>query len=357
MPFLHDSISTFGTGEHEYGKDFNSVKYNFECDFTEFKNPLTINYSNEKVKLLSDTVGLVEAEASVEFYSENNNLYKLFLRFTTILVLENGAWLITHSHLSMPSEDQNEGEAFPLDALQARNNRLTALVELRTKELEEKSKLLEQEKTKTESLLYNILPEKIAKNLMEKGINAPQKHDNVTVLFTDFKDFTKMSSTTAPDKLVRELNEIFNHFDNLIKEYSMEKIKTIGDSYMAVCGLPEPDSKHALKATQVAIKMLEFINKRNLKNPIKWDMRVGLNSGPVIAGIVGNHKFAYDLWGDTVNTASRMERHGEIGKVNISELTYNCVKEDPEFSFESRGKVQAKGKGEVEMYFVSLQKT
>lgn len=351
LPFLDENISAFGTGEHEFGNSFDNVKYNFECDFTEFKNPLTINYLYENVRLLSDTVGHVEAETHVEFFDDNKNHFKLFLRFTNILVFKNNKWLISHIHLSIPSEDQGDGEAFPLDALQARNNRLTALVEQRTKELEEKTVLLEKEKDKTEKLLFNILPKKIAKELLDNGYSVPVRHENVSVIFTDFVEFTKIASEISPRELVEELNEIFFHFDSLIKEQELEKIKTIGDSYMAVCGLPEPHNEHAFRCIVVARKMLHFIEDRNSKRAIKWQMRIGIHSGPVVAGIVGNDKFAYDLWGSTVNLASRLEGSGLQGRINISEDTYRLIKES--IPCEYRGKQIIKGNREVDMYFVN----
>ncbi|PNQ73152.1 hypothetical protein C1T31_09220 [Hanstruepera neustonica] len=351
LPFLDENISSFGTGEHEFGKSFDEVKYNFECDFSEFKNPLSIEYRYEHVRLLSDTVGQVEAEAMVEFYDDNNNHFKLFLRITNILVFKDQKWLISHIHVSIPSEDQGDGEAFPLDALQARNNRLTALVEQRTLELKEQTQLLEKEKDKTEKLLFNILPKKIARELLDNGYSVPVRHENVSVIFTDFVEFTKIASQISPKELVEELNDIFFYFDNLMREQELEKIKTIGDSYMAVCGLPEPHNEHAFRCIVVARKMLSFIEERNNQRPIKWQMRIGIHSGPVVAGIVGSDKFAYDLWGSTVNLASRLEGSGLQGKINISEDTYHLIKET--IPCEYRGKQLVKGDKEVGMYFVS----
>jgi len=353
LPLFDNAISTVGTGEHELGKNLKEVADNFKSDFEEFQSQLTIDYIYKKAKALSEIIGLVEAEAYVSFNLEDGTLLKLHLRFSSIFTLKNDKWLMTHSHLSMPSTDQDIGESFPIDALKAKNNRLQDLVNKRTKELEEKSILLEKEKNKTESLLFNTLPIKIAKELIIKGNIETVKHEKVSVMFTDFKGFTKIASTVSAKKIVEELNDIFFHFDDLIKTQGLEKIKTIGDSYMAVCGLPDVDNMHAYKCVIVAKQMQEFIVKRNKTNAINWEMRIGIHSGPVVAGIVGKHKFAYDLWGDTVNIASRMESCGIEGKVNISGDTYSILKDDPKFTFESRGKIQAKGKGEIEMYFVN----
>ncbi|MFD2823682.1 adenylate/guanylate cyclase domain-containing protein [Lacinutrix iliipiscaria] len=353
IPFFNNSISTIGTGDHELGKDYHEVVQNFKSDFNEFHKPLSINYTYKKAMVLSSTSGYVEAVAIVSFELDDGTPLNLQLRFTTIFVLKNDKWLIAHSHISMPSNDQDIGESFPIDALKAKNNRLQELVTIRTKELEEKSDLLRKEKEKTELLLYNILPRKIARELIAKGKIATVRHENVSVIFTDFMGFTQIASTVSAKKIVKELNEIFFHFDDLIREESLEKIKTIGDSYMAVCGLPEADDKHAYKCVRVAKKMQNFIQNRNKTNDIEWKMRVGIHSGPVVAGIVGKDKFAYDLWGNTVNVASRLETAGLEGKVNISHDTYELLKGDPIFTFESRGKINTKGKGEVEMYFVS----
>lgn len=351
IPFFDNTISTFGTGEHELGKNFDKVVTNFKSDFSEFQRPLSIDYIYKKAKTLSDTSGFVEAEAFVSFELDDGTPLKLHLRFSTIFVLKKGKWLVSHSHLSMPSNDQDVGESFPLDALKAKNNRLLELVNNRTEELQEKTSLLEKEKNKTEKLLFNILPKKIAKEMLLNGYSVPVRHENVSVIFTDFVEFTKIASTITARKLVEELNDIFFHFDSLMKEQSLEKIKTIGDSYMAVCGLPEPHNEHAFRCVVVARKMLEFIENRNSKMPIKWQMRIGIHSGPVVAGIVGNDKFAYDLWGSTVNLASRLEGAGIKGKINISGDTYHLIKDVIPCVY--RGKQLIKGNREVDMYFVN----
>ncbi len=213
------------------------------------------------------------------------------------------------------------------------------------------------ERDRSDNLLLNILPEEIAQELKENGKAEARNFDMVSILFTDFKGFTEASAKLTAGELVSEVNTCFEAFDAIVEKYNIEKIKTIGDAYMAAGGLPVP-TKHSVKNTvRAALAMQTFVTKRKAEHAAKgkpaFEMRVGIHTGPVVAGIVGVKKFQYDIWGDTVNTASRMENHGEIGKVNISKATYELLKDDPQFTFESRGKIEAKGKGEIEMWFVS----
>jgi class 3 adenylate cyclase/tetratricopeptide (TPR) repeat protein len=216
------------------------------------------------------------------------------------------------------------------------------------------NKIISEEKQKSDDLLLNILPAEIAQELKEKGTSEAKHFESVSIMFTDFKDFTKLSEKIPSTELIQELNYCFKEFDNIITKHGVEKIKTIGDSYMAVCGLPAKYGNHAQKMVDAALEIRDFIEKYKEKRQEEgksfFEMRIGINSGEVVAGIVGIKKFAYDIWGDAVNTASRMESNGEIGKVNISEATYNLVKND--FSFDYRGEMDAKGKGKIKMYFV-----
>ena len=213
------------------------------------------------------------------------------------------------------------------------------------------------EKDRSENLLLNILPAEIAEELKLKGSAEAKDFDQVSILFTDFKEFTQMSEQLSAKELVEEINYCFMAFDTICEKYGIEKIKTIGDSYMAAGGLPAPSHDSAMKMVSAALDMAAFIiarkKERNSAGQLGFEMRSGIHTGNVVAGIVGVKKFQYDIWGDTVNTASRIESHGEVGKVNISQSTYDLIKDDPQLTFEPRGKIDAKGKGEIEMYFVS----
>lgn len=206
------------------------------------------------------------------------------------------------------------------------------------------------EKKKADTLLLNILPRQVADELKNKGKATAKKYDQVSILFTDFKDFTALASSITPIKLVKELNDIFGHFDEILEVFKIEKIKTIGDAYFAACGLPEKNRDHAILCIEAAKQMFRYLEARNKKSSIQWKMRAGIHSGPVVAGVLGKKKFAYDLLGDTVNTASRMESSGEVGKINISETTYALVRE--KYKCVPRGQIKAKGKGELNMFFV-----
>ena len=218
--------------------------------------------------------------------------------------------------------------------------------------------VIEKEKERSDNLLLNILPAEIAEELMAKGSADARDFEMVSMLFTDFKGFTEASEKLTAKELIKEINSCFQAFDHICTRFKVEKIKTIGDAYMAGGGLPVPDENSVKNTVLAALEMQNFITSRiatkKTNDEIFFEMRLGIHTGPVVAGIVGVKKFQYDIWGDTVNTAARMESSGEIGKVNISESTYDLIKNEPKFSFESRGKIAAKGKGEIEMYFVKL---
>jgi len=212
-----------------------------------------------------------------------------------------------------------------------------------------------KEQKVSEGLLLNILPAEVAAELKQNGRAEARLFDEVTVLFTDFVDFTIASEQLPPQELVNELHTCFKAFDEIMAKYGIEKIKTIGDAYLAVCGLPHPKEDHAVTAMKAAQEILDFIEERKrLLGDRAFDIRIGIHSGPVVAGIVGVKKFAYDIWGDTVNTAARMEQSGEPGKINISEATYALVKD--QFPCSYRGEIKAKNKGMMNMYFVRADK-
>jgi len=208
---------------------------------------------------------------------------------------------------------------------------------------------------KSDKLLLNILPEEVADELKEKGFVTPVLFESSSIMFTDFKGFTQIAEGLTPRELIKELDACFTQFDKVTERYNLEKLKTIGDSYMCAGGIPKVNTTHAIDSCLAALEIQSFMNRmKSLKQEINapyWELRLGIHSGPVMAGVVGEKKFAYDIWGDTVNTASRMESSGTAGKINISYTTYELVKEI--FDCDYRGEVEAKNKGKVKMYYLN----
>jgi adenylate cyclase len=211
------------------------------------------------------------------------------------------------------------------------------------------------EKEKTEALLANVLPKNTASEIMEKGKATKIKYNFVTVLFSDIQGFTKIAEEMNPEILIDELDKFFFYFDSVVEKFGIEKIKTIGDAYMCAGGIPEKNRTNPVEVILAALEMKSYMNKLKETSELEgmkyWDIRIGIHTGTVVAGVVGQKKLSYDIWGDTVNTASRMESSGEAGKINISGTTYEFVKEF--FACEYRGKMPVKYKGELEMYFVN----
>ena len=224
---------------------------------------------------------------------------------------------------------------------------------LRNYNLQKKTNtLLFAEKKRSDDLLLNILPEEVANELKVTGGAAAKYFENVTVLFTDFVNFTEASERMTPAQLIDELHACFKGFDEIISKYNIEKIKTIGDAYLAVSGLPVADAQHAENIVRAAIEINAFMGQRKAHMGDKtFEVRIGMHSGSVVAGIVGVKKFAYDIWGDTVNTASRIEESSQPGKINISQTTYDLVKD--KFTCTYRGEIVAKNKGSLKMYWVA----
>lgn len=207
---------------------------------------------------------------------------------------------------------------------------------------------LQEERVRTELLLLNILPEKIASRLKEHDEIIADRFDSATVLFLDIVDFTKLSAHLPASEVVSILDGLFCQFDDLVEKYGLEKIKTIGDAYMVVAGIPEPVSNHARRIIELAIDMLAIIKLYSQKRNRDIQARIGVCSGPVVAGVIGHKKFIYDLWGDTVNTASRMESHGIPGRIQVNSSIYNILKYD--YRFEDRGEIEIKGKGKLHTF-------
>lgn len=217
------------------------------------------------------------------------------------------------------------------------------------------TKNLNQERAKSDSLLLNILPASVAEELKMSESVSPRHYESASVLFTDFVGFTQIAEGMTPDELIAELDACFSRFDAIARKHKLEKIKTIGDSYMAVGGVPAANHTHAVDCARAALEIQRFMmeltaEKAALSQPC-WQLRIGVHTGPLVAGVIGREKFAYDVWGDTVNTASRLESSGVAGRINVSAATYEKVKDL--FVCEHRGKISAKNKGEIDMYFVN----
>lgn len=228
--------------------------------------------------------------------------------------------------------------------ISAKNAELETLVEDRTADLREA-------RDKSDALLYNMLPREAADEIKATGHTEPRRFDDVTVIFTDFEDFTNTVAVMPAAHLVKELNEIFQQFDDIIDQHGLQKIKTIGDAYMAVGGLPEAEPTAAIRAVDAALALAAYVEERNQDAAVKWRIRIGLHTGTVVAGVIGKRRLIYDIFGDTVNIASRMESSGQPGRINLSAYTYNLVRSRHDCEY--RGKITLKGKGDVDMYCVN----
>ncbi|MBN2619016.1 MAG: response regulator [Spirochaetales bacterium] len=209
---------------------------------------------------------------------------------------------------------------------------------------------VEIEREKSESLLRNVLPQSVAKELKDTGNSKPQWFNNVSILFSDVVDFTSYSTNLDPISLINELNTMFTKFDEIMESNGCERIKTIGDAYLAVCGMPDYVDNHAYKLTKAALEIKDYLTQKNSENNSGWSVRIGIHSGEVVGGIVGTKKYIYDIFGDSVNMASRMESNSEPMEINISENTYNLVKD--KYNCILRDPIDVKGKGITNMYFV-----
>ena len=342
-----DDVTFFGTGLHERAVGKAQYRAMNEKGVEQYPHAFTIEHIWLEVRIWGDTAW-VEGD-TYWIMGEGEASTRDIVRQTTILKRDGGRWLVAHVHGSDPDYRLREGEFMTHGNIHARNKELEREVIARTEELR-------AEKQRSDELLLNILPEVVANELKAKGSAEAVQIDMVTVLFTDFKGFTAMSEQVTPKDLVRDLNECFSAFDRICERHHVEKIKTIGDAYMAAGGLPTPNTTHATDVIKAALEMRDFIAEgkaRKISAGLPFfEIRIGIHSGPVVAGIVGVKKFQYDIWGDTVNTASRMESSGAVGEVNISGSTYDLGKDAGGFRFVPRGMITTKGKGELEMWYV-----
>ena len=252
-----------------------------------------------------------------------------------------------------------------LKDLELENNRLrkavSDLLELRRSllQLDRTRQELQDQREKSERLLHNMLPVAVAQELKDGHRVTARFYDAATILFADFEGFTKLAESMEPKELIGQLDDYFSAFDEIAERHRLEMLKTIGDAYMCVGGVPETNRSHSIDACLAALEMQQLIagmnrERKKLRLP-HWDLRVGLHTGPVIAGVVGRRKFIYDVWGDAVNVAARMESAGAAGKINVSEAIYHRTKDL--FDFEPRGSVESKNKGWLEMFFLLRIKT
>lgn len=276
-----------------------------------------------------------------------NSPFIIFYAFSAFLLMQ--AYILAYRNstaykrIEYLSEELNEA-----------NITLEKKVVDRTRELNRSNDQLIKEKRKSDDLLLNILPAEIAEELKESGSSKARRYPSVTVMFTDFKDFTRLSEELTPEQLVREIDYCYSHFDALIEKHGLEKIKTMGDAYICAGGLPTMNFTHPEDVVLAAMDIRDFMetykNDKKARDEPYFEIRIGVHTGPVVAGIVGSKKFAYDIWGDTVNVAARMESSGEVSRVNISAPTYQMIKD--KFKCMHRGKIDAKNIGAIDMYFV-----
>ena len=290
------------------------------------------------IMLEGDMTGIEAASIIFEKYS----VPVVFLTaLTDTATLEKAKTANSYGYILKPYDDKSLHSAIEM-----------ALYKYKVeKELQIKTKQLEEEKKRTDSLLKNILPEEIVQEIKTNGTVNPRFYDEVSILFTEFFEFDLITSKVEPSLLLEELNEVFDNFDWIVQKYNLEKLKTIGDSYMIAAGVPQKMDNHAENILLAAIEMRDYLINRNRNKEIKLEMKAGIHTGPVVAGIVGMRKFTFDVWGDTVNIASRMTSGCEPQKVNISGETYKLIKDKFDCSY--RGRLNVKGKGEIDMYFVN----
>ena len=217
--------------------------------------------------------------------------------------------------------------------------------------IEERGRVIEAEKERSEQLLRNVLPARVAEELKERGYSPPQSFPAASVLFTDLVGFTQKSSELEPSDLIADLNDVFTRFDEIMNDHGCERIKTIGDAYLAVCGMPEPRADHATRMVGAAVEAMAYMRRRRIRSDTAWEIRMGIHSGPVVGGIVGVNKYIYDVFGDTINTASRMETNSAPMRINLSEATWRLVQD--RFPCVERESTDVKGKGRMRMFFVA----
>ncbi len=331
----------------------------YEYSFIEFKKKFEDSYFNPQVntgfgkalqRCVSDKVNVLYEN----FWKSKSGDEKWIQTTLTPVFHEVTGQLINLIAIETDITELKKAES----RLEEQNNYLLKVTKHleTTNEILEKQRIeIEKERQKADELLFNIFPYTVAKQLKTKGSTSLKTYKLVSVLFTDFKGFTKLSEQLPTEELIKELSNFFDAFDEITGKRYIEKIKTIGDSYMCAGGLPLSNKSNPIDVVLAGLEIQDFVTKHRQhyidNGKPAWDLRLGIHSGEVIAGVIGRKKIAYDIWGDTVNTASRMETAGEIGRVNISGVTYQYIKDY--FDCTYRGKIEVKYKGELEMYYVN----
>ncbi len=297
---------------------------------------------------VGDVRGILEVTTPLDnFIAETNaGLQQTSAMLAILSVLGLSGLALVISRLRQTSKELEQRVIQRTAALQEANIEL----EKEISDRKQAEKALRTEREKSERLLLNILPKPIAERLKDGDSNIANGFAEVTILFADIVGFTQLSEQISPRQLVCLLNEIFSAFDQLSDRNGLEKIKTIGDAYMVVGGIPMPRTDHAQAIAQMALDMQQVVARFNTEHSVKLNIRIGINTGPVVAGVIGTKKFIYDLWGDAVNTASRMESHGLAGRIQVTQSTYECLRD--EYQFEERGLIPIKGKGEMTTYLL-----
>ena len=316
-------------------------------------NPEGLAFAREKLRACLVAAGLPRVAASQVTAQVSQGLRAQLPVELQVLLSREGTWLRLETtgprsnpiQLELPKAVTQPAELTNILAQLTREELLHDL----ERQVEERTAALEQERARSESLLLNMLPKVIAAR-MKRGETNIADAQVASVLFADLKGFTQLSSCRPPEEIVVLLDRIFSDFDRLADEYGLEKIKTIGDAYMAAAGLPLPQPDHAARAARMALKMVTALHAVRDDLQLDLDVRVGVHAGPVVAGVIGRTKFAYDIWGDTVNVASRLESHGEPGRVHISENLRSALPDS--FECKERGPIEIKGKGLMETYWL-----
>lgn len=372
--YYSSSKIAIGKIYNQFGKNDSAIK-SCKSGLDVAENINSLSLKKEACDCLYDTYKSIGDNKSALIYFEKSNIYKdslnakettdkmMSMELQNKQLLDSIAYVKKEHLLQLKHKEEVQKKEKQRNAIIASLGFILLFaigLWNRLNFVKKSKKALQFEKDRSEELLLNILPEEIAEELKERGKVNARDFNLVGILFTDFKSFTETAQRMSPQELVEEINVCFKAFDLISEKFNIEKIKTIGDAYMAAGGIPIPEENFLIDIVNAGLEMQEFMLERKLENEFNnkpaFEMRLGIHTGPIVAGIVGVKKFQYDVWGDTVNTASRIESSGTVGKVNISESLYQLIKDSDCFDFEFRGNIYAKGKGNINMYFVEKKK-